>query len=240
MKKAFEYLKRALAPRLCILCARPVSYLRDMPICDYCKMHWIDQLDLLCPVCGYESEYCTCTAKHLFGKIDFVAFCVFYKSGYGNPANNIVYKLKRDYNGQVIDFCAEQMKRKTVKEFAKQNLSYKDYTVTFPPRRSDGYYEFGYDHAQLLAENYAKKLGLPVQKCFKNVGKAEQKTLSKNERIQNALKSFVPLNDIDVKDKKFILIDDVLTTGATLNACATLLLRMGAKSVVSVCFAKDI
>jgi predicted amidophosphoribosyltransferase len=79
-----------------------------------------------------------------------------------------------------------------------------------------------------------------MENCFKNVGKKEQKTLTKLERMQNALQSFIPLDGINVEGKKFILIDDVITSGSTINACASLLKRMGAKSVVAVCFAKDI
>ena len=151
-----------------------------------------------------------------------------------------MYKLKRDYNREVIDFCAKQMKKQTIKEFAKQNMSYKDYIVTYPPRRKDGVIDYGYDHAQLLAKRYARLLGLKVENCFKNVGKKEQKTLTKLERMQNALQSFVPKDGINAEGKKFILIDDVITSGSTINACASLLKRMGAKSVVAVCYAKDI
>ena len=238
--KLKEALKRALVVRACILCETPVGYNREMPICDCCKKDWLDQLDLLCPVCGYESDYCMCTNKRLLKSVDFVTHCVFYKSGQSGPANRIVFMLKRDYNKEVIDFCAVQMKKKIAKEFAKQNMSYNDYIVVYPPRRRDAVIEYGYDHAQLLAEGVAAKLGIKVEKCFKNVGKSEQKTLTKSERIENSLRSYVPLENINIEGKKFILIDDVLTSGSTVNACAALLKRMGAKSVVAVCFAKDI
>jgi hypothetical protein len=153
--KFLEYLERAFVVRGCILCDTPLDYNRELPICDECKSHLVDQLDLLCPKCGYDSEYCTCIPKRTEGKIDFLTFCSFYKSEFGNPANGIVYKLKRDYNREVIDFCAKQMRKKTVKEFSKQNMSYKDYIVTYPPRRKDGVIDYGYDHAQLLAKRYA-------------------------------------------------------------------------------------
>ena len=238
--KFLEYLERAFVVRGCILCDTPLDYNRELPICDECKSHLVDQLDLLCPRCGYESEYCTCIPRRIEGKVDFLTFCYFYKSGYGNPANGIVYKLKRDYNREVIDFCAKQMKKQTIKEFAKQNMSYRDYIVTYPPRRKDGVIDYGYDHAQLLAKRYARLLGLKVESCFKNVGKKEQKTLTKLERMQNALQSFIPKDGINTEGKKFILIDDVITSGSTINACASLLKRTGAKSVVAVCYAKDI
>lgn len=235
-----EYLKRAFIVRKCVICDGPIDYNRSVAICDDCQKYWISVLDILCDKCGYESEYCICENKALSKSVDFFTFVMFYKKDSSNPTNGIVYKLKRDYNSEVLDFCSESMKKRAVKIFAKHNIPINDFYVTFPPRREKGIIKFGYDHAKLLSEYFARKIGAKTMSCFENTGGKEQKTLDKKERFANAKESYKILENANVKDKNFIIIDDVLTSGATIGACASILRDNGAKRVVAVCFAKDI
>ena len=238
--KLTEYLKRAFLVRKCIVCDNAISYNNKLPICEECHKYWISTLDILCDKCGYESEYCTCASKRMLIGVDFITFCIFYKSNSENPVNRIVYKLKEEYIGEVLNFCADLMVSKAKKMFAKRNLSLNDYIVVYPKRREKAIIKYGYDHGREVAKVFAKRLGLPMMDCFENSGKKEQKTLDRRERYTNAKQSYSLKKNIDVKDKNFIIIDDVLTTGSTISACSTLLKERGAKSVVAVCFAKDI
>lgn len=236
-----EMLKRAFVTRLCILCyEEAVDYNRKYPICDDCIKYWINHSDLLCPKCGYDAEYCTCTKGRNLNKTDMLIFATFYQSGSNNPINKIVYRLKRDYNREVFLFCAEVMKEKTVKIFKKHNMSYDDYVVTFAPRRKDSIIRYGYDHSEEIAKYFAQKLGLKEFKTLKNIGKKEQKQLDKVRRLENAKKSYEFISSADVKNKKVFLIDDVITSGSTINVCANILKENGASIVIPVCYAKDI
>ncbi len=238
--KFTECLKRAFIVRKCIICDDAISYNKKLPICEECHKYWISTLDILCDKCGYESEYCTCVSKRMLIGVDFITFCIFYKSNSENPVNRIVYKLKEEYIGEVFTFCADLMVAKTKKIFAKRNLSISDYIVVYPKRRKKAILKYGYDHGREVARVFAKRLGLSFIDCFENSGKKEQKTLDRRERYANAKHSYSLKENVDVKDKNFIIIDDVLTTGSTISACSTLLKERGAKSVVAVCFAKDI
>ena len=238
--KLLEYLRRSFIVRKCVVCENPIDYDRKTSICDECQKYWLSALDILCDKCGYESEYCICSNKVLSKYVDFFTFCIFYKSDSFNPVNGIVYKLKRDYNDEVFSFCAELMKNKALKVFSKQNMSIHDFYVTYPARRKKGIVKYGDDHAKVMSKYCAGKLGLKTLDCFKNLGKAEQKSLNKNERFANARESYRLIDGIDVKGKNFIIIDDVLTSGATVSACASILKENGANRIVSVCFAKDI
>ena len=74
---------------------------------------------------------------------------------------------------------------------------------------------------------------------FENVAKQEQKGLNKKERAFNAQSSYVYIED-SLKDyKNIILVDDIITSGATMYACAFQLYKHGANSVVPIAFAKD-
>ncbi|MBQ9744394.1 MAG: ComF family protein [Clostridia bacterium] len=235
-----EYLKRAFIVRQCVICDNAISYEKKIAICEDCMKYWISNLDVLCDKCGYESEYCTCVNKRLLKSVDFTVFCVFYKKNSNNPVKNIVFRLKQEYRSQVFNFCADLMVARAKKVFAKHNISLKNFVVTFPPRRKRAVSIYGYDHSYEVAKLFAKKLGLSVEKCFINSSKKEQKKLTQHERFINAKKSYSLKKNIDPNNKNYILIDDVLTTGSTLNACASLLKENGAKYVVPVCYAKDI
>ena len=55
-----------------------------------------------------------------------------------------------------------------------------------------------------------------------------QKNLNAAERKINADNTYFLKDDVDVKGKKFVIVDDVITTGSTINACASLLISAGA------------
>ena len=238
--KFFELLKRAFLVRQCVICLDPIDYERKLAICDDCKKYWISNLDLLCDKCGYESEYCICANKRMMRSVDFTAYCIFYKKDSNNPVKQIIYRLKREYMGEVFELCAELMAIRARKEFHKRNLKISDFYVTYPTRRKRAKAKYGYDHSREIAKLFAKKMGIPLMNCFKNSGRREQKKLDKEQRLENARKSYSVLEKADVRDKNFIIVDDVLTTGSTLNTCAALLKRNGANCVASICFAKDI
>ena len=99
-----------------------------------------------------------------------------------------------------------------------------------------------YNQSGLLAKAMSLESGLPVaQTALKRVkATAQQVGLSQAERAENVQGAFrVPTDGrIEVKGRQLVLVDDVLTSGATLDACARALLRAGAKSVDAVVFAR--
>ena len=72
-----------------------------------------------------------------------------------------------------------------------------------------------------------------------NVGETEQKGLSKDDRALNAAESYEYIENSIGENKNIFLVDDIMTSGATLYACAFHLYSAGALNVVPVVFAKD-
>jgi ComF family protein len=102
--------------------------------------------------------------------------------------------------------------------------------------------ERGYNQSRLLALELAKLSGLPlVEDCLvrKNYGTPQARTTNVDERRANVADAF-SCRDHRLKDKQVLLIDDVATSGATLDACARALKESGAGSVWGLVLAKEI
>ena len=91
----------------------------------------------------------------------------------------------------------------------------------------------GYNQSTLLCKVISANTMLPQQAALKRTRYTRTQTkLSDAARHKNIEDAFLPRSD-DIKDKKVILIDDVLTTGATMNECARILKQAGATAVYS-------
>ena len=90
----------------------------------------------------------------------------------------------------------------------------------------------GTDQSEMLAKCLSEKLGVAFARIFKSEGEVtEQKKLGVKERRLNMLSAFT-LRDIDLDGKTVILIDDIVTTGASMNACLKLLKGAHAERIV--------
>lgn len=82
-------------------------------------------------------------------------------------------------------------------------------------------YDRGYNQAELIARALGRFLDVPVSGCLKRrLGDHSQASLDREARLRQPLNSFYLHRSAQLEDKRVLLIDDVLTTGRTLNACA--------------------
>ena len=112
--------------------------------------------------------------------------------------------------------------------------------VTWVPISAQRKRERGYDQAYLLAQETAKLWDTePVQLLTKTRHNAAQSTLnSASARRANVLGVYETCNASAWKGKNILLIDDILTTGATLAECVRVLREDGAKNVVCATLAR--
>ncbi|MEP6714417.1 MAG: ComF family protein [Terriglobia bacterium] len=90
----------------------------------------------------------------------------------------------------------------------------------------------GFNQAELLARQIARRKQIPLLKVLRRKRPAAtQASLAMAGRRRNVVGAFALCEGSDLAGKRLLLIDDVMTTGATANACASLLKRGGAKSV---------
>ena len=238
--KLSEILKRMLVERVCLICTEPVSYDKDAPFCPDCEEFWKEFLEIKCRQCGKDYKECICLPSKI-RKINhsMASWCYFYDAELNREMNMMFHYLKYQYDRATINFCADSMKKSLGILFKKRGCSYNDYVVTFVPRSRKNINKYGFDQSEKLAKALAKRLGIKCIRTFKNVGSGEQKKLNKKERAYNAQKSYKYVEGSLKGYKKVILVDDIMTSGATLFACAFQLYSNGAISVVPSAFAKD-
>ncbi len=94
-----------------------------------------------------------------------------------------------------------------------------------------------FNQTALIGHRLSKKLGIPmITDCLiKNRETAAQTSLKRQERLNNVRKSFSALKTFNNQD--VLLLDDVITTGATVRECSSVLMKAGAKSIAVVALA---
>lgn len=102
--------------------------------------------------------------------------------------------------------------------------------------------ERGYNQAALIAKPLARKLGLPFKAVLlmRTRPRPDKQVLSLEERWESVRGAFATRPGSQVDKLRVLLLDDVLTTGATLDACARALLASGAKSVIGLTVARAV
>ena len=91
----------------------------------------------------------------------------------------------------------------------------------------------GYDHTALLAEATGKELGIPASRILRKVRHTPPQSGVEGaaQRRANVLGAYGVIDPVSIQDKRILLLDDIITSGATVSECARVLLTAGAKEV---------
>ena len=202
-----------ISPALCMICGINACP-DDLAVCDICLHKLQTLLTEKCRTCGRTASKCECP------KPQNLKFLFFYGSA---VSKRIIYLLKSSADRRDTDRLISLL-------ITSSGLKANRYdAVTFVPRRPRAVRRYGYDQAKLIAASLAKALGLPLVTALTRSGKREQKLLSAAARRKNILNLYAAKTDIaeELKHKRYLLVDDVSTTGATLEACAKILRDSG-------------
>ena len=99
----------------------------------------------------------------------------------------------------------------------------------------------GYNQSTLIAQELAKSMQIKCDKriLLKIKDTKVQSTLNKTERLNNIKDVFYVANRERINNKKIILVDDIYTTGNTVNECSKMLKQSMAKEILVITIAKD-
>lgn len=254
----FDEIRHLFFPRRCVLCSKitePLS--RATPLCPACRQIWKTALLKPCPECGQITMRCRCLpaavrkAKTAGVKLPHTEFyhLMPYESGnLSAPAVKLLLHLKRQKDADALDFLASQMMPLCECAIAEhrgdtdKNKRNADWIITYAPRSRKASAKNGFDQSAALAKRISHLLNIPCKQCFRHVRgrNTAQKTLDSAGRLENAEQSYQLYPKIELNGKRVLLIDDILTTGATLSACAALLLTAGAAACICVTAAKTV
>ena len=105
--------------------------------------------------------------------------------------------------------------------------------LTWAPISARRKHSRGYDQTELLGQAVAKELGIPLTPTLKKVRHTKPQSVMGDaaHRRANILGAYEVIDPARLRDQRILLLDDILTTGATASECARVLLTAGAKEV---------
>lgn len=210
----------------CLLCGKEIF--TDLGFCEECAKSVVFNDGKTCKRCGVgidgEEDYCGNCA---FDKVYFdKSYAVF---SYEGAIQSAILQMKFNARGRYAKILAKYLALLAT----KNDLQFD--AVCFPPMSARSKRQRFYNQSDLLARYFCQIMDCSdkyVDAIAKVKETERQERLSKADRKQNLIGAFGV--KADVKGKRVLIIDDVKTTGATLNECAKVLKRNGAVSVVGL------
>ena len=198
------------------------------------------------------------------GKIDREFLCKRCYKKLENQAEFVIQKYKNNemkFKEHLYVFKYEGVVRRYILKYKFQDKSYlyktfvnfllknekffeiiKSYDTIIPvPISKKRQKERGYNQSYLLAKEIAKKTGINIEiNClYKSKNIIEQSKLNKEDRVQNIQGVYELRNYKKIINKKIILLDDIYTTGSTVNECCKILKVASPNKIGVLTIAKD-
>lgn len=223
-----------LSPTRCASCERPGEL-----VCGEClrKMTRIDPAHA-CPLCGAPFGELVCTECR--GEATAVDRCLAAAVFEGPPARIVrAYKDGGERRlaveiARLMVGAARDAERLAPDRYAGL-LSDAD-ALVFVPVTAEAYRRRGFDHMEAVAREASRACGAPVVDALLKHGSADQREFSREERLASSRDVYEVVED--VRGARLLLLDDVITTGATVGATAAALKRAGARRVDALAFAR--
>tara|TARA_R110001583_G_scaffold143357_2_gene295496 strand:- start:2930 stop:3682 length:753 start_codon:yes stop_codon:yes gene_type:complete len=225
-----------LLPAQCLVCALASN---NKLICSYCEKKILSprQFCLHCALpLNQTADYCgDCLQKdYLFDQIHAIG-------DYKKPLSTLIKQLK--YQQQLIagELLAELLIKSVLCRYTKQQLSTFDYLLAVPlhPKKLR---LRGFNQAQIIANSLHKALSIPVLENYitRSKNTMAQEGLSISKRRKNLAGAFAttPNATQKIAGKNIIIIDDVVTTGATMNSICKCLKKKGANDLTVFCISR--
>ena len=202
-----------LYPPKCIACAKVLAQDTLLHICASCqtKLEFVDE--------------------KAYGDFAFLHVRSFFE--YSDILRGIILEIKFSKKAYKMDSLAD-VALSFICDFSND---YAGFDGVIPvPLHANRLRERGFNQAEVFAKKIAEAAGLPLccDLCIRTVDTVPQAMMNMDNRQGNVSGVFSIAEGADVFGKKFVLVDDVFTSGETLNSLAHTLRECGAKSVVCI------
>ena len=224
MKKAYLYPMRLLYPPRCTFCEEILPLSVDNLLCYECEEDYPLIQDPTCKQCGkqlaHDHDYCIdCKdSKHLYEK-----GIALYP--YQGTIKQSLYRFK------YAQFFAENMDKKLKEATFLHEV---DLIVSVPVSK-ERLSQRGYNQAEELARHLARMSGIPYNRdiLIREKDTKPQSEFSPKQRSENIKNAFRCKEKLQKHYKVILIIDDIYTTGSTINECAKVLIKAGADKIYS-------
>lgn len=222
MNGLFVWILDLFFPPRCALCDEVIARC-DRPLCKQCKTSELPYIEeKRCKRCGRGKEQCACKITTLLS--DGIAVPFYYK----DKVKEAILRYKKVEDTDRAAYFVSELTKTAYVAYADTVVD----VVTAVPMHPRSEAKRGFDQVKPVAKAVAKALHLPyVPLLKKSMYTKPQKSQYGSARAANLLGAFDVLDGAKVKDKRILLIDDVVTTAATTNECAKMLKIYGAKAV---------
>lgn len=227
-----EFLLDILFAPLCLNCRRNLrNEEKENGICKNCFEGIILNNSLFCSVCKarlpLNKKNCHKNSLYLLGAA----------ANYDNEAvKNLIWAFKYK-KWQKLQSLLGGLLLSYLKNL---NIDFNEWTIVSIPLYKDKLKERGFNQSQLLAEIVAENLKLKLVTALKRIKNTEVQAGLKDEkqRKENVKGCFIVENPEIILKKNIILVDDVHTSGATMNEAVSVLRSAGAKKIIALVLAK--
>jgi len=218
-----------LFPDLCVACGESLM-VNEHLLCTDCRFNL--------PYTNFHLQPDNIVAQQFWGKLKLEgAYTLFYFSK-GGKVQNLMHRFK--YNG--MKEIGNLLGNIAGAQLAKNEIFKSvDYIIPVPLHKKR-LRQRGYNQSACFAEGLAQQLNAAVEEhnLVRPTATETQTHKSRFERFENMQEVFMVLNQTKLKNKHVLLVDDVITTGSTLEACGAQLLKIeGLKlSVATIAYAE--
>lgn len=226
-------------PPACALCSNPLENAGDL-VCPKCAGRLWFAPEWHCPRCGSpgagsppETGRCRlCPPDD--GALQGVIGVVGYNDVSARLVHGFKYNRRVELGGMIGNLMLRQL------EAPLQVLAGRIHRIAPVPLHPLRRWIRGFNQSELLAEKLTGVMGAPVDtKLLRRTRYTRpQVCMPRDRRAGNVKGAFAVMKKLDPHREGILLVDDVATTGSTLNECAAALLEAGAREVWAVCYAR--
>jgi ComF family protein len=199
--------------------------------CPCCGSDLLSETDLLClqcisklPYTGFECKENNPVENIFRGRVILKAATSQFYFSKGQLVQHLIHQLKYKGNKEAGEWMGAVMGRSLLQSSRFSNT---DYLVPLP-LYADKEFKRGFNQAEIICEGMSRTMGVPMltKNLIRQRHTDTQTKKHRAERWENVEGSFAVKNPAALLGKNIILVDDVITTGATLEACTQCLLQV--------------